>query len=247
MSFLIIIPARYKSTRFPGKPLAIIKGISMIKRVYDKCIAATNQKNVLVATDSKKIAEHCKTEKINFIMTSKKCLTGTDRVAEVAKKINKKFYVNVQGDEPMISIHDLKKVINYAKKNQNEILNAMCKIKTKKEFYSLSIPKVIFNKFNELIYMSRAPIPNNKKNKFVSAYKQVCIYCYSKKMLQIFSKQKRKTYNEKIEDIEILRFLDLGLKVKMIEVSQSSISVDTVDDLKKVNKLIKNENNKNKN
>ena len=244
MNFLVVIPARYKSSRYPGKPLANILGQSMIKRVYDKCIAAAGKGNVIVATDSKQISDHCNQENINFILTSKKCLTGTDRVAEVAKKKNKFFYINVQGDEPMIKINDLKKVINFAKKNPEKIINAMCKINEKKDFFNLNIPKVVFNKKNNLIYMSRAPIPNNKINQFKKAYKQVCVYSYPKKMLKIFSSV-NKTNNEKIEDIEILRFIDLGYKVKMIEVSESSIAVDTKEDLNKVIKVLRNASKKN--
>ena len=243
MNFIIVIPARYASSRFPGKPLVKIHGKTMLKRVYEKCCQAVAKKNIIIATDSKKITDHCKKESLNFIMTSKKCLTGTDRVAEVSKKIKKDFYINVQGDEPLIKVEDLKKIINYAKKNPNKIVNAMCRIKNKKDYFNSNIPKLVFDKSKNLIYMSRAAIPSNKKNKFIKSYKQVCIYSFPRKKLKIFSNQKVKTLNEKIEDIEILRFIDLGFKVKMIEVSESSIAVDTKQDLKKVRRIFNNEIN----
>ena len=243
MNFIIVIPARYASSRFPGKPLVKIHGKTMLKRVYEKCCQAVAKKNIIIATDSKKITDHCKKESLNFIMTSKKCLTGTDRIAEVSKKIKKDFYINVQGDEPLIKVEDLKKIINYAKKNPNKIVNAMCRIKNRKDYFNSNIPKLVFDKSKNLIYMSRAAIPNNKKNQFIRSYKQVCIYSFPRKMLKIFSKEKIKTLNEKIEDIEILRFVDLGYKIKMIEVSKSSIAVDTKQDLKKVKKILSNEIN----
>ncbi len=244
MNFIIVIPARYASTRLPGKPLVKINGKTMLQRVYEKCCLAVKKKNIIVATDSKKIADHCKKKKLNFLMTSKKCLTGTDRVAEVSKKIKRDFYINVQGDEPLIKVEDLIKIINYAKRNPNKIINAMCSIKNRIDYFNSNIPKLVFDNSKNLVYMSRAAIPSNKKNKFIKSYKQVCIYSFPRKMLKIFSNQKVKTLNEKIEDIEILRFIDLGFKVKMIEVSESSIAVDTKKDLMKVRRILNNEINR---
>ena len=113
MSFLLVIPARYSSKRFPGKPLKKINGKEMISHVWEKCIRAVGEKNVLIATDSKKIYNFCNLNSYNTLMTSDKCLTGTDRLYEVSKKIKKNFYINVQGDEPLISVNDIKKFGNY--------------------------------------------------------------------------------------------------------------------------------------
>lgn len=233
MEVAIIIPARKKSTRFPNKPLAQILGKSMIERVWSQCIKALPRENVYVATDSKDINFFCSSLGINTIMTSEKCQTGTDRVNEAAKKLKQNIIINVQGDEPLISPKDIKKVIRYAIKNPNEILNAMCPIDNEEDYRSLSVPKVIFSKSNHLLYMSRASIPHNKLGTFKKAWRQVCIYSFPKNALNKFS-QKKKTEFELIEDIEILRFLELGFKVKMIKVSQSSIAVDHPEDIKKV-------------
>ena len=110
----------------------------------------------------------------------------------------------------------------------------MCKIKAEEDFFNYNIPKVVFNTNNELVYISRAPIPANKQNEFINAMKQVCIYGFPKKSLHLYGEKKLKTNLESIEDIEILRFLELGCKVKMVEVSDSSIAVDTKNDLLKV-------------
>ena len=172
-------------------------------------------------------------------MTSKKCLTGTDRIAEVAKKIKRDFYINVQGDEPYCNPNDIKKIIKYAKKNPNQIINGFTEIKDKKLFYSPSIPKVVFDNNLNLIFMSRSPIPSNKKKQFIKAWRQVCIYSFSYQSLKNYTSVKKKTVLESIEDLELNRFLELGYQVKMLKMSNKSIAVDTKEDLIKVRKFVK--------
>ena len=116
MKYIIVIPARYKSKRLPGKPLADIGGLPMIIRTYNQCLKVVSKNKIIVATDSNKIKKVCDQYKIKSIITSNKCLTGTDRVAEVAKKIKCNFYINVQGDEPFFNPNDLKILIKEAKK-----------------------------------------------------------------------------------------------------------------------------------
>ena len=239
LDFLLVIPARYKSKRLPGKPLINLKGIPMIIRTYNQCKKAVHQSKILVATDDKKILNLCKKNNINAIMTSNNCLTGTDRVAEVARKIKKKFYINVQGDEPICNPSDIKKMIKTAMKYPNKVINGFTEIKDKKMFNSPHVPKVIFRKDGNLIYMSRAQIPSNKKKTFARAWRQVCIYSFPYKSLKTFSNLKKKTILEKIEDLEMNRFIEIGHEVKMIELSNRSVAVDTRSDLKKVIKLIK--------
>ena len=173
------------------------------------------------------------------MMTSTKCLTGTDRIAEVSKKIKKDFYINVQGDEPICNPNDLRKIIKFAKKFPKTIINGFTEIKDKKNFYSPNIPKVVFDNNENLLYMSRSPIPINKKQKFVKAWRQVCIYSFPYKSLKIYTSVKKKTTLESIEDLESNRFLELGYQVKMLKMSNKSVAVDTKEDLVKVRKLVK--------
>ena len=236
--FLLVIPARYKSKRLPGKSLLDIKGLPMIIRTFNQCNKAVPRSKILVATDDKRIQKLCKENNINTLMTSKKCLTGTDRIAEVAKKIKKDFYINVQGDEPICNPSDIKKLISKAKKFPNDIINGYTEIIDKKLFFSPHIPKVVFRKDGRLLYQSRAPIPFNKKQKFIKAWRQVCIYSFPYNSLKIFSSLKNKTPIEKIEDVELIRFLELGIEVKMIKMSNRSISIDTKEDLTKIRKLL---------
>tara|TARA_Y200000002_G_C22676607_1_gene662348 strand:- start:829 stop:1551 length:723 start_codon:yes stop_codon:yes gene_type:complete len=237
--FLLVIPARYKSTRLPGKPLINIKGTPMIIRTYNQCKKVVNASKILVATDHTKILNLCKKNKINVMMTSSKCLTGTDRIAEVARKYKKNFYINVQGDEPICNPNDIKKIINIAKKYPKKVIGGFTEIRNDEMFNSPHIPKVITRKDGNLIYMSRAPIPSNKKKSLVKAWRQVCIYSFPHKSLKIFSNFKKKTPLEEIEDLELNRFIEIGYEVKMIKMSNKSIAVDTKFDLIKVKKLIK--------
>ena len=238
-NFLVVIPARYDSKRLPGKPLLDIKGIPMIIRTFNQCIKVVPRSKILVATDDKRIKKICELKNINTMMTSKKCLTGTDRIAEVAKKIKRDFYINVQGDEPMCNPKDIINIIKYAKKNPNQIINGFTEIKKKEQFYSPNTPKVIFDKNYNLMYMSRSAIPSNKKKQFVKAWRQVCIYSFSHRSLKDYTSVKKKTNIESIEDLESIRFLELGYKIKMLKLSNKSVAVDTKEDLIKVRKLIK--------
>ena len=140
MKYIVIIPARYKSKRLPGKPLAKIGGLPMIVRTYNQCVKIVNKNKIIIATDSLKIKKVCDEYKIKSLITSSKCLTGTDRVTEVAKKIKCNFYINVQGDEPFFNPNDLKKLIKAAEKKPKEIINGYTEIKDKKLFFNSSIP-----------------------------------------------------------------------------------------------------------
>ncbi len=243
MKFVVVIPARYQSKRLKGKPLLNINGIPMIIRTFNQCKKAVHPKYIYVATEDEKIKKVCKKNNIKVVMTSKKCLTGTDRVYEFSKKIKADTYINLQGDEPLFNPFDIKKIIKFSKKFPMDIITGYCKIQSNEMFRSLHVPKVVFSEKNDLLYASRAPIPLNKKNKFIEANRQVCIYSFPKKHLKNFY-SKKKTKLENIEDIEYLRFLEKGINVKCIELSNKSIAVDTIEDLKIVKKIIKKKENK---
>ena len=240
MKYYIVIPARYNSKRFPGKPLVDICGIPMIIRTYNQCKKIVEKSKILVATDDKRIQKVCEKEKIKVVMTSKKCLTGTDRIAEVAKKFKADFYLNVQGDEPICNPIDIKKLLITAKKYPKTIINGYTAIKNKKLFHSGHIPKVVFRNDGRLLYQSRAAIPTTKDKKFVKAWRQVCIYSLPYKSLMAFKSVNKKTTLEQLEDCELLRFLEIGHEIKMIKMSDKSVSVDTKKNLNEVIKIIQN-------
>ena len=239
MDFVVVIPARYHSSRLMGKPLIKFNGIPMIVRTYKQCIKVVDRKFVYVATDDRRVKKVCEKNNINVLMTSKNCLTGTDRVFETTKYLKAKTFINVQGDEPLFNPKDLKKLINESKKFPNEVITGYCEITDKKQFFDVNVPKVVVSKDNYIIYASRAPIPFNKKKKFIKAWRQVCAYAFPKKKLEIFYKLKKKTPIEKIEDLEYLRFLELGLKLRSLKMSKQSIAVDTIHDVTLVKKRLK--------
>jgi 3-deoxy-manno-octulosonate cytidylyltransferase (CMP-KDO synthetase) len=236
--FCIVIPARYESSRFPGKPLVEIGGIPMIIRTYNQCIKSAEPSKVYIATDDDRIHNLCDHHKINVIMTSANCLTGTDRVAEAAKKIDSSIYINVQGDEPFLDPIDLSYFIDESLKNPEIIHNAFCRISDDSQFKNKNIPKVVFDSNQKLMYMSRAPIPITKTGELIQSNRQVCMYSFPKKKLEQFSSYKAKTPLENIEDIEILRFIETGHEIQMIRVSENSIALDTPEDLKTIQEML---------
>ena len=243
MKTVIIIPARFGSSRYKGKPLVKILNREMILRVADICSKVVNKKNLYVATDHKKIAKVVKNENYNAIMTSTKCLTGTDRVAEASKKIKSKIYINVQGDEPTINPKDIKKILKTKIKYPNHVICGYDKVHKFENPSSINLPKVVVNEKQELIYMSRSLIPGSKKNiKNYDYLKQVCIYAFNKSELNKFYSKKKKGIIEDMEDIEILRFFDLGVKIKMVKLQSNSVAVDEIKDVKKAEKLIRDKN-----
>jgi len=238
-TFVVVIPARLASTRLHNKPLIDILGKSLLERTWSQVVKAVDSSKVFVLTDDELILKHCQERGMQVALTSSKCLTGTDRVAEFASKTDFDYYVNVQGDEPIINPDDIVKVIENIHTCQDEIINGYASIDSIDDYNSLTIPKVVFRPDGRLLYMSRTPIPGNKQGDFVKAWRQICIYAFPKESLQVFSSSKQKTVLEKEEDIEILRFLELGYEVKMIPLSKDSIAVDTPEDVDKVIKYLK--------
>lgn len=231
MNIGIIIPARYHSTRLPGKPLIDLCGKSMIQRTWERCVQALEVNSVWVATDSNRIKEHVEGFGGQVVMTSSDCLTGTDRLAEANEILNLDLVVNVQGDEPIINPLDILKVIEFSIENPDYVVNGIAPIKDESEFESLTIPKVAKNLNDELLYMSRNPIPGSKDNKLSFAFKQICIYSFPKEELRFYSKVPTKSPYEEVEDIEIMRLVEHGHLVKLVELSGDSRAVDVEADV----------------
>ena len=239
MKIVGVIPARYKSSRFPGKPLIRLNGIPMIIRVARIVEMALGKENTYVATDDKQIKNLVEDYGYNAVMTSENCLTGTDRVYDFSLKIDADIYINVQGDEPLIDYTDIIKIVEAKKSNFNFVINGMCRLTNNENPTNINIPKVITNKDNVLIYMSRLPIPGSINLKDKKVYKkQVCIYAFNRFELDQFGLQTEKSEFERFEDIEILRFFDLNIPIKMIETKKSSLSLDVIEDVIKVEQVL---------
>ena len=238
MNYIVVIPARYKSSRLEGKPLIDLNGIPMIIRTYRQCLKAVPSNLIYVATDHDLVKKTCSKEGVQVVMTSSNCLTGTDRVAEVSEKIYAETYVNVQGDEPLFNPDDLKLLLKEIKKYPNDIITGYCEIDNELMHKDIHVPKVVIRPDGRLLYASRAPIPSNKLNTFQKGWRQVCAYAFPKAVLKIFSSVKKKTELEEIEDIEYLRFLELGLEVRTLRMSKKSLAVDTPEDVILAKKMI---------
>lgn len=239
MRFLVVIPARYESSRLPGKPLVPLLGVPMIVRTYRQCTKVVPSECVVVATDDARIAACCEAEGIKVVMTSSTCLTGTDRVAEVAGALAADVYINVQGDEPVFNPADLTALVAAAEQFPDDVINGYCAIETEEMFRSSSTPKVVLRPDGRLLYMSRAAIPTNKAHGFANAWRQVCAYAFPRSALEAFAALEAKTPLESIEDIEILRFLELGREVRMIPMSALSVAVDNPEDVPRAEQAIR--------
>ncbi len=238
-SYAVIIPARYASSRLPGKPLVPLMGVPMVIRTYRQCLKACPAEKIFVATDDQRIADVCEVHGIQVLHTSADCLTGTDRVAECAGQLNADVLINVQGDEPVFNPDDLSKILDALAKYPGEVLNGYCAIDDEAQYRSRTIPKVVMRPDGRLLYMSRSPIPGTKQDDFVGARRQVCVYAFPRTALDAFASQSHKTPLELCEDIEILRFLELGWEVRMLELSSDSVAVDTPEDVCRAEQAIR--------
>lgn len=234
MKIIGVIPARYSSTRFPGKPLALINGKPMIQHVYENSVKSKLLQKVIVATDDKRIFDTVKNFGGYAIMTSGKHKSGTDRIGEIANKIKCDIAVNIQGDEPFINYRNIDNAIAPLLKDKRINVSTLCyKIKDKKEIANPNVVKVVFDKSNFALYFSRNPIPYNRDREKVNYYKHLGLYVYRKNYLVKLVKIKP-TKLELAEKLEQLRILETGEKIKVVETKIDSHSVDTNEDLKKI-------------
>lgn len=234
----VVIPARYKSSRFPGKPLAKIKGKEMILWVAEIAEKSVGRDNVYIATENEEIVDVVKGHGYKVVLTSDSCPTGTDRVAEAALEIDADIIINIQGDEPMLDPSDIQKVIDYKMCYPDHIVNCMAYLNKHENVEDKKIPKVITSLNDDLIYISRNPIPGTKTGNGQNPKKQVCIYGFNREHLKDFAEMGKKTPLEFEEDIEIIRFLEMGHKVKMVMLDSQSHAVDYPEDIKIVEGML---------
>jgi 3-deoxy-manno-octulosonate cytidylyltransferase (CMP-KDO synthetase) len=241
MKTVIIIPARYKSSRFPGKPLIKLFNKPMIQWVAETSEKVVGKENVYVATEDARIKNAVEQMGYCAIMTSERNLTGTDRIAEASQTINADIYVNVQGDEPLVHPEDIQKIISAKKEFPRDVINGYTTIEQNENPNDINIPKVIFSEDKRLIYISRKALPGFKEQKNApnKYYKQVCIYAFSKKELLSYNQFGRKSNLEKSEDIEIVRFLELGQNIRLVKTRPGSLAIDTPEDIPKVESILK--------
>lgn len=242
MKTLGIIPVRYASTRFPGKPLAMINGKTMIRRVHEQTKLATLLDAVIVATDDYRIFDHVQTFQANAIMTSAAHLTGTDRCAEVAHLVEGyDLIVNIQGDEPYIEPASIDLVIELLQK-EAPIATLAKKIDKLEDLTNPNVVKVVFDEHRIATNFSRQPIPvleNIPPNQWLKNsifYKHIGLYGFRREILLEVTKLPQSD-REKAESLEQLRWMDNGYPIYVNFTQARSIGIDTPEDIKKVRTL----------
>ena len=240
MKILGISPARYASTRFPGKPLVDIAGKSMIQRVYEQAKKCIHLSEVIVATDDERIFDHVTGFGGIAVMTSSDHQSGTDRCAEVALKHPEyDVIINIQGDEPYIDPEQISKLISCFNDAGTQIATLIKKVLTEQELHNTNSPKVIINKHSEAIYFSRSPLPHIRGQEsqnwlhHFTYFKHIGIYGYRADILQQITKLPVSSL-EKAESLEQLRWIENGYKIKVAETELETYAIDTPEDLKKL-------------
>ncbi len=245
MNIIGIVPARFGSTRFPGKPLADINGKTMIQRVYEQSKKAQRLSQVLIATDDERIFNHVKEFGGEAIITSPRHQSGTDRCAEIIEKIGAASWdavINIQGDEPYIHPEQIDLLCSTFENSHTKISTLVKKIDSTSELFNHNNVKVILNKKKEAIYFSRSPIPYNRNFpeqewlKYSTYYKHIGIYGYRTKTLLEISKL-AKTNLEITESLEQLRWIENGFCIHAEVTSLESVAIDTPDDLLRIKSL----------
>lgn len=245
MNAIGIIPARYNSIRFPGKPLINIKGKSMIQRVFEQASSCSLLSEVFVATDDQRIFDHVVLFGGKVVMTSEKHKSGTDRCNEATEKIlteknPQDIVVNIQGDEPFLDPHQIELLLScFSKDPFTQISTLIKKITNSSDLFNPNIVKIVTNYNTEAIYFSRQAIPyfrETEKEEWVNSYnyyKHIGIYAYRLDILNQITKLHLSNL-EMAENLEQLRWIDNGFTIKTIITNKESIAIDSPEDLKKI-------------
>jgi 3-deoxy-manno-octulosonate cytidylyltransferase (CMP-KDO synthetase) len=235
MNQVIVIPARMSGKRLPGKPLILIKGIPMIWHVWSRCAKVLDSSLIYIATEDIEIEEYCAKNNINCVNTGP-ADTAIDRIKLFSDVIEADAYINVQGDEPIVNPQDIETILQYNKNYPDRVVFGKTKC-NKDEFNMYSKAKVVCSKSSRLMYSSRAGIPTTNKGMFHSAERAIWIYAFNKKSLNDYFNFKDSII-EKIEDNEIIRFLELDIPVFCVDVIGDSWSVDEAKDVEIVENLL---------
>ncbi len=240
MRAVIVIPARYGSTRFPGKPLVRIAGVTLIQRVYERARQTKNADAVYVATDDDRIFEHVTSFGGNVVRPKGEFLTGTDRIAaalpliESAEQSAFDTIVNVQGDEPLIDIDTVDALIDRLASTGADIGTLACPIETDEEFTSRDVVKVVLDDFGNAIYFSRASIGSRS-----TALRHIGVYAFRREAITRFVALPQSPL-ERAESLEQLRGLQQRFKIVVLQTSKPHLGVDRPEDVARVeNELAK--------
>ena len=237
MKVIGVIPSRYGSTRLQGKPLVDVLGKPLVWWVYQRALKATGIDEIVVATEDERVIEACNDNGMNCILTSDKHDTPTSRIYEVSTKIEGDYFAFISGDEPLIDIASIEKVIAQAREGVDSVVSSMTRIKSSSAVIDYSNIKVTVNDDGYLLYTTRSPIPYPKGSLDFDYMKFVGICVFSRNALKQFN-DTEKSKLEMIEECDLLRFITKGIPVKMVEIFGESLSVDTLKDLEYIRNVI---------
>jgi 3-deoxy-manno-octulosonate cytidylyltransferase (CMP-KDO synthetase) len=232
-----VVPARFASSRFPGKPLAEIAGKSMLARVYERASQARYLTRLIIATDDERIEREARRLGAPVRMTRADHRSGTDRAAEVASAESADLVVNIQADEPLISPEAIDAaILGLLEAPEIEMVTLKKRIADPEEIFNPNVVKVVSDREGNAIYFSRAPIPHPRDAAAAEHWKHVGLYVYRREFLLSYS-QLPVGPLERAESLEQLRALENGYKIRVVETEYESVPVDTPEDLEKVNRL----------
>jgi 3-deoxy-manno-octulosonate cytidylyltransferase (CMP-KDO synthetase) len=239
---VVIIPARYASSRLPGKPLIQIAGKPLIQWVYERALGISRAREVLIVTDHRQIEAVAKTFHANVMMSPSDIQSGSERVGFAARNMEADIVVNLQGDEPFIPVDALNSAIDMLQENpQLNISTIACRLRSEDEWRNPSVVKVLVDKSMNAIYFSRATIPSFRDKSFhplPQLLKHIGAYVFRKDFLLQFVTWEQSSF-EKAEKLEQLRILENGHKIGVVESEKSSFGVDTPEDVAYIEKRIK--------
>ena len=239
MKTVAVIPARYGSTRLPGKPLLDICGKPLIQRVWDVVAHVRGLDEIIVATDDERIAKVVQDFGGRAVMTSHDCQSGSDRVREVAQTVEADVYVNVQGDEPLLEPAAIEKLLGVFAQDANVQVATLCSPISREEAQSPNQVKVVRDHAGNALYFSRAPLPFVREtNETADLLGHIGIYAYRREALCAFTSLPESPL-EQAEKLEQLRFLQAGISIRVIEVPRMGVGVDTNEDLERVRTVVR--------
>lgn len=239
MRFIGVIPSRYASSRLPGKALIPIAGKPLVRWVYERARLAHRLSDLLVATDDRRIVEVVQSFGGKALLTDAGHISGSDRVAEVAQTVRADVYLNIQGDEPLISPHTIDAVCAaFDGDGEIQVATARVAIASSEAVHSPHVVKVVADSRGFALYFSRAPVPYNRTGS-AAYFKHLGIYGYRRAFLQAL-KRLPPSVLERTEGLEQLRFLENGIPIRLVTVAEDSLGVDTPEDVERVRPLLEN-------
>ena len=236
MNAVVVIPARYGSTRLPGKALADIAGKPLIQRVYERARESKLQSDVIIATDDERIRDVCRSFGAPVAMTSPDCKSGTDRVFEAVKAVQADIVVNLQGDEPQIRGDMIDTLIQAVEADGLDMATLCAYITDPHDYKSPHTAKVVLDRSGFALYFSRAPLPFFQQSVSIPTYRHIGIYAFSRSFLETFVNLPVGPL-ERAESLEQLRALEGGYRIKVLLTDYEGIGVDTENDLRRVREM----------